>query len=384
MSPWIGVPTKGKWAARRLLGNHEMKTRAAWIVLTLAAGYAAACALHESSPQSNPGSAQTDGGPGTSGATPPPPTPSPQCTALATAFCKLEAQCDTVDMQALFAGSASACIARTVFSCPNVSETGTGNTPATIDACATAISQISGCDAFAMYGLVNQGALCPSLPGTLADGASCDDDSQCKGGLCSFGAESTSPEAGPTSCGACAEKPVSPLCQESSECPSGQLCNANGTCVVPGGAGASCDDSNADFAVEPCGALLYCELAISADGGTADGGTAAMGTCAPLGEAGEPCNAYDDVNDCADGLSCSQAGVCAAIQFVAVGGACDGVSLACAGSTCAFTSADGSALGTCTPLANDGAACQSDSDCQFNAFCGDNEVCATRAPGVCD
>ena len=221
---------------------------------------------------------------------------------------------------------------------------------------------------------LNGGSLCATSPGTLADGAACLDDSQCKGGFC--GSAAGDGGSSSSDCGACAEEPGTTDCQENSNCPAGQSCNASGQCVAAGATGATCDDSDPSFAVQPCLPYLYCQFAAA----SADGGTPATGTCAALGTTGQPCNSNDDVNDCADGLFCNTQGTCASIQFVAIGATCDDVGLVCTGANCAFAS-DTSATGVCTAYAADGAACQSDYDCQFDALCV-NGKCSTAAP-VC-
>ena len=152
-----------------------------------------------------------------------------------------------------------------------------------------------------------------------------------------------------------------------------EVCNANGTCVPPGGAGATCDDSDPEAAVQPCLPSFYCLFPAAA----ADGGTA-TGTCTALGTSGQACNPNDDWNDCADSLFCNTQGTCAAIQYVAIGGACDDVGLLCTDANCLFpTAQDASvATGVCTAYAADGASCQSDEDCLFNAACV-NGTCST-------
>jgi hypothetical protein len=300
----------------------------------------------------------------------------PQCTDLATAMCNQMAKCDTFDMEESFGNDQSTCVTQMLSSCPSVSEPGTSNTPASIEACASAISQISSCDAYLVYvNNLNGGSLCPTAPGTLADGAECLDDSQCKGGFC--GSSAGDGGFSSSDCGVCAAEPETTDCQENSNCPTGQLCNANGQCVAAGAAGATCDDSDPWFAVQPCLPYLYCQFAAA----SADGGTPATGTCAALGTPGQPCNASDDVNDCADGLFCNTQGTCEAIQFVAIGATCDDVGLVCTGANCAFTG-DASATGVCTVYAADGAACQSTDDCEFDAACV-NGTCSTAAP-VCN
>jgi hypothetical protein len=151
--------------------------------------------------------------------------------------------------------------------------------------------------------------------------------------------------------------PTAPACTENAQCPTGQLCNGNGTCTGAGAAGATCDDSNPYVAVQPCQAGLYCQFAAA----TPDGGTPSTGTCNALGTAGKGCSADDDVNDCADGLFCNAQYLCAAIQFMSVGAACDERGLVCSGSSCDFTSGDASADGVCTAFVSDGASCEQDS-----------------------
>jgi hypothetical protein len=278
-------------------------------------------------------------------------------------------------MEASFGNDQATCVAQMLSSCPSVSEPGTSNTPSSIEACATAINQLSSCNDYLVYANnLNGGSLCAATPGTLADGATCLDDSQCKGGFCG----SSAGDGGTSSseCGACAEEPGATACQENSNCPGEQLCNASGQCVPAGAVGATCDDSDPSSAVQPCLAYLYCQFAAA----SADGGTPATGTCAALGTAGQACNADDDMNDCLDGLFCNAQGTCAAVQFVAIGATCDEVGLVCKGANCAFAS-DTATTGVCTAYADEGAACQSDFDCEYDATCV-NGKCSTAAP-VC-
>lgn len=317
-----------------------------------------------------PESQSTDGS-SESGATSLP----PQCTALATAACKQLAQCDPLDMEQDFGGDMSTCVAQMVFACPSVTEPGTSNTPSSIEACANALGQLASCDDYWVYINRNAGSLCPTAPGALADGASCLDDSECKGGYC--GPPPMDGGASSSNCGACAEEPGTTACQENSNCPTGKTCNGTSQCVTAGGVGAPCDDSNPFFAVQPCFPYLYCKFAA----GAADGGTAS-GTCATLETAGQPCNPNDDANDCADGLFCNGQATCAAVQFVAIGATCDGVGLVCKGAYCAF-SADASATattGVCTGYVANGAPCQMDGQCLLNANCV-NGQCSTAAQG---
>ena len=109
---------------------------------------------------------------------------------------------------------------------------------------------------------------------------------------------------------------------------------------------------------------MYCKFASD------DAGTSGTGTCTPLGTAGQPCNADDDWNDCADGLVCGTDGTCAVVQYVALGASCDGNAVVCLNSDCTLPNTqDASATGVCTAFAADGASCQSGQTCAFNANC---------------
>jgi hypothetical protein len=302
-----------------------------------------------------------------------------QCSDLAKAACTILAQCDTFDMQALFAGSATTCAARLVYSCPSVSESGTSNSGSSIEACASALGQITTCDAYASYLASTNGNLCAAKPGTLANGTSCFDDSQCSGGFC--GAAAGDAAAG-SNCGSCAATPPATACQENSNCPSGELCNGQGACVTPGQVGATCDSSDPSQANQPCQPQLFCKFASSLQ--PEDGGAApTSGTCAALLASGAACDSTDPAEECADGLFCNAQNQCAKVTFVPLGGACDEIGLVCAGAACAFTSADANADGVCTAYAADGAACQQDTDCQYGASC-QNAVCSSAVATSCN
>jgi hypothetical protein len=120
---------------------------------------------------------------------------------------------------------------------------------------------------------------------------------------------------------------------------------------------------------------MYCQFTT-----TADGGTSSAGICTALAATGEPCNQEDDANDCVDGDVCGSASTCVALKYAALGAACDGYAVVCEDGNCSLpNTADASASGTCVALAADGAACEEDEDCQFNAYC-QNSVCSTTAP----
>jgi hypothetical protein len=321
------------------------------LALLFAALAVFACSGSKSPSGGSPGGGEEGGVNEDSGGAPAP----AGCTALATAFCKIEAQCDTVDMQINFAGDESKCIARTLFSCPSTSAPGAGNTPSTIAACATTVGQIADCDTFRSYLAASNLQICPPVLGTLTDGTSCDDDSQCKGGFCGESSEGGT-------CGACAEKPSTTSCQENSNCPSGQLCNASSACVAAGGAGATCDSNDPTLANQPCAPYLYCK------GTSVDGGAVTNGQCSALGTVGEACDFTDPDPECADGFTCASANQCVKIQFVGPGATCDQVLLVCAGGACDPSAGD-AATDTCRAFAADGASCASDGDCELDSVC---------------
>jgi hypothetical protein len=285
-------------------------------------------------------------------------------------------------MQALFAGSTTTCAARLAFSCPSVSEPGTSNSGQTIEACAAALGQITTCDAYATYLASTNGNLCPTKPGTLANGASCFDDSQCSGGYCGAAID----DAASSNCGSCAATPAPTACQENSNCSNGgsngELCNGQGTCVAPGQAGATCDSSDPSQANQPCQPYLFCRFASPVQ--PEDGGAApTSGACAALLASGAACDSTDPSQECSDGLFCSAQNQCAAVTFVPLGGACDDVGLVCAGAACEFTNPDANADGVCTAYASDGATCQQDTDCQYGASC-ENGKCSTAVATSCN
>lgn len=132
---------------------------------------------------------------------------------------------------------------------------------------------------------------------TVADGDACSMDEDCATGWCQDGG--TCPFL-------CAAKKVDgATCDQGVECLSGACDTWNDECVpsAPGAAGEPCGYGDAE-----CQAGLYCKTVYS---------PAYARICATLGSAGDPCT---DFEECEDGLSCADDGVCR--PLVAVGASC--------------------------------------------------------------
>lgn len=254
--------------------------------------------------------------------------------------------------------------ARFVAACTrDVAAPGSGTTPAFLDACAASLE--GKCTL--------RTPECATPPGTLADGAACATNDQCKSSRCGRGVDET--------CGRCAPRkalgqPCDPKLNECVEgatcklegestvckatppslkegercgdgssttsCESGLTCDYAGTqrCVKPGQLGAECGDRK-----PKCDSSYQC----------------AAGKCAePPGE-GSACDlGATQGRLCKRGLTCDfGAKRCVKVVYAKPGESCDLAKSPCARGSCPITiAADGSVVpGKCPTVLADGAAC---------------------------
>jgi hypothetical protein len=297
-----------------------------------------------------------------------PPSAATACNDYERAACQNLAQCDSVEMEIEFAGSVDSCVASFGPQCATAfTINGTGVTPSTLEACASATSD----EACADYlGQVSPAA-CALPPGTLANGVPCFEDAQCQGGECNFGTTTGVPaesDAG-AACGTCTQKPSSPPATgcEAAGCPHGQACV---TSVTPtGGETSACVTAVAQGT--PCGTSAPCQSGLVC-GST----TEAEPTCQPPPVAGQPCLGAT----CANGLLCGNDGNCAAPQFISLGGSCSllsapdaGVQI-CAGGDCVG--------GVCVAYAALGASCGlfGDPTCAPGLSCASGRCASDETP----
>lgn len=184
----------------------------------------------------------------------------------AVALCTKLGECAPFFLKAVY-GDAAMCADRLTQACTKQSlSTGSGMTEANILACETALSIATCSDVFA-----NNVAAC-TFHGTLADGATCGDNSQCASGFCSLGGNL---------CGVCAGKSAAgAACASGSndECQTGLVCSSGKICAQPAVVGGPCDDTT-----QPCLTGAFCTSAK---------------TCALTAKAGDKCpGAYLNIGD---------------------------------------------------------------------------------------
>jgi hypothetical protein len=284
------------------------------------------------------------------------------CAAEAHAVCTLRSTCSSFNLSENYTSEAS-CESRTAAECvANLGATGTGQTPAGIQACAAAYPS----ETCANYYEGNPVTACVPPAGTGATGAACGASAQCASTFCAI------PEY--QVCGTCQPLPVAgATCQVQADCGRDLACAVpagatSGKCAAWGASGAACLTG-----VSPCGAGLACV--------GDDTTTMAMGTCQASGQmVGQACDGSRKTAANCDGtlgLICiptakgSEVGTCQTIQLVTAGTACGDIGAApitgyadcTGGGLCARALNDAGtavAMGTCVAPAADGAACDSD------------------------
>jgi hypothetical protein len=215
-----------------------------------------------------------------------------------------------------------------------------------IEACAQALPNTTCADLIGN----NAPPACQSVPGTLADGAACGSDSQCKGGSCHLALGSV--------CGTCGERAVSgAACLGDDDCQYGLAC-IGGACAPYGAENATCD------ATHPCRPDLGCK----------------GGTCTAPSPVGTACQVSAECDNL-HGVFCDPTTMkCATVAFAAPSAACGyvgGQLVACAGpgGQCSGDTAP-TYQGTCVPYAADGAAC----DTANGPLCDVGAVCVGSSP----
>ena len=273
----------------------------------------------------------------------------------AVALCTKLGECAPFLLQAVY-GDAAMCADRLTKACTDQSlSAGSGMTEANILACEAALGAATCNDVFA-----NNVPAC-TFHGTLADGATCGDNSQCASGFCSQGSNL---------CGVCAGKGgAGAACASGSndECQTGLVCSSGKICAQPAAGGAACDDST-----QPCLTGSFC--------------TAAK-TCALTVPAGQDCpGAYFNFGDgtlCSAKSSPASPQVSTQIGTASVGEACglapgngSPATLCAPGSVAACSlAADGILLfgiptkGICKAPRDDGFTCTATDICQPGAQC---------------
>jgi hypothetical protein len=175
----------------------------------------------------------------------------------AAALCTKLSECAPFLVKAVY-GDATTCADRLTRVCTEQSlSAGSGMTQTSILSCEAALSAATCNDVFA-----NNVPAC-AFRGTLADGATCGDGSQCSSGFCSHGGNL---------CGVCASKGAAGAsCSSGSndECQTGLVCSSGKICAQPAVVGGTCDDT-----AQPCLTGSFCTTAK---------------TCALTVEAGKPC-----------------------------------------------------------------------------------------------
>jgi hypothetical protein len=247
------------------------------------------------------------------------------------ALCERSMRCTPVDFKSSFVDLDDCSARMTRGLQATVALPGVSITSPQFDACTTALAA-SRCTTAEPTAL----AACKFV-GTLAPQAPCVSNGQCASGLCAH--------SGAGTCGVCAvPTPIGGDCS-TVVCVEGATCNIVQKCVAWAAEGAACNDEKA-----PCKSPLDC----------------VAGTCQPnpvppaeLGKGaacGSPGYAFCSVEQ---GLTCI-GGTCVEKALASLGQPCDpetgGDEIGCAASVCVGPTTD-TGKGTCTPLAQEGAAC---------------------------
>jgi len=305
-----------------------------------------------SSSSSSSGGGSTDGGGADSSSL----DPATACADLAAAYCAKFESCGQIPFE-LLVGDAGGCKARAAATCvAALGANGTSATAASTESCAQTLSSQS-CDDF-FNG--KQSAACTVKAGTLADGAACGDDAQCKSAFCG--------KMGGSYCGTCAAAPAAGAKCVGGRCGPGLACGANGNCVAPGDTGATCDANT------PCKATLSC------GGGKCTTPVATGATCDPKQMTTAGCDAAQGNYCNAITNKCTKAIVATTNQQCGV--ARGELTLCAADGFCRVPM--NMTQGVCVAAAADGASCDAMTGpiCMAGAHCVSGK-CVADDPGSC-
>jgi hypothetical protein len=273
--------------------------------------------------------------------------------------------CSATDMQLRY-GTERACETRETANCTaGLTAPMNGNTPAAVEACASAYAAWA-CEDY----LDNQNVPqpCQQQLGPVVNGGSCAVSGQCESGFCAV--------APGSACGTCAGVPkVGASCARLTSCGPGQTCTSDTATCVPFGVRGSA-----------CGKGAVCGVGLSCVG--AESATSTPGVCLPAGEqVGAACDPQEHTAAGCDrnaGLVCnSSSKTCRPVFIASVGQPCgndvDDQPVYCqAEGVC--QGATGTRPGTCVAAADDGAACDTVSGpgCVIPARCiGDGGTSGT-------
>jgi hypothetical protein len=257
------------------------------------------------------------------------------CTSYAKARCAHDLACRVRDFRRAY-GPPDVCVTRMTRVCTDeASACGSLITPAALTQCAQTL-QHTECPA----GVLKPIAEC-AFTGTMPDGAACRYASQCQSGYC----ESSSTSAW---CGVCrSQVGIGAPCQSQLACAGDSVvCTNERKCAAQIPEGGACKTANFDCALDfVCSPSNLCEKA-----GTAGAACGSAGDCSPE----EP-------------LGCADEGagrVCTNMAFAGYGEPCDdAVPAICMGSgDCRAADGTLASMGTCSPPASDGEACNLTSD----------------------
>jgi hypothetical protein len=274
------------------------------------------------------------------------------CADAATAICGTVNGCSSLLLQLQY-GDIATCQTRFQTACVRtLGASGTGFTPAMMEACAQKVATESCADVVSN----NPPAECQAAVGELANGVACGDSSQCQSQYCNKGTDGT--------CGACGTR-TGGTCHRNEDCAYGQLClGATSTCVVPGAAGATCDTTH------PCNQTLACKS------GTCSAPDEVGGTCTP-GDASNPFGTCDVLK----GLICHPVSrMCVALGLAAADQPCGAINNGY--TACSANGACSTTTKTCVAALADGASCAAGTHCMLPAACSGG-VCKLPDPQSC-
>lgn len=285
------------------------------------------------------------------------------CDEIASAICDQYEKCLPLLIDVGY-GDVATCKTKTAAICPKTFDApGTTANPQKTSTCATGLRILS-CEALS----TSTPAACVPDPGTLADGAACSEDGQCKSTWCPKNDDATCGKCTPlsTAGGACTDLGKKADGSVQTTCSRGLSCAAD-KCVKPSETNGSCSDA------------VPCALGLACFGGK----------CVVAGKAGAKCDPEGKTDPSCDflqGVFCNQVTkVCQLFGQAKVGETCGLVGteykLCIASAKCVT---GGKTSGTCVAPAIDGAACDNDKGpgCTAPSKCVAG-VCKAPDPTAC-